>query len=254
MQTNLLVAIFHHISLAVGIHFLKSRFLQGVHDNALFALRTRLSIQGVDVHTRLRNGEGCFLLLCLIDFLLFLQILLHAVVESRQGEGIEVGEALLVRHAQRVSLHVVVELNAEAVVVAFHRVDVVRQLCHRLGAGTSRHVLLICEVEVCVEVDDEVLLHKCLPSVGHIPRLQRIAGEVLELFPLIEVQQQVQFVAGGFQSGRICQDDVCPVHPVLHVVDDDIVEHTRLLILVLHVEVDVLNPIVEHTFGDIQLW
>ena len=62
-----------------------------------------------------------------------------------------------------------------------------RQLVDGLRTGTSCHILLVCHVEVRVEVDDEVLLHEGLPSVWNVPRLQGIAGEVLELFPLIHV-------------------------------------------------------------------
>ena len=155
-------------------------------------------------------------------------------------------------NAQRIVLHGAIEDDAETVIVASHRIDVVCQLLDGLGACTGCHVVLVSQIEVCVEIDDEVLLHKRLPSVRHIPCLQGAARQVLELLTLIHVQQQVHLVAGGFQSGRISQDDVSPVHPVLHIVDDDIVQHACLLVFVSHIQVDVLDAVIEHTLWNVQ--
>ena len=85
MQTNLLVTILHHVSLAVGIHLLKSSLLQSIHDDALLALRISLRVQGVEVYVRRGYDEGCLCLMRLIAFLLLLQPSLHAV--RHVGDG-----------------------------------------------------------------------------------------------------------------------------------------------------------------------
>ena len=155
---------------------------------------------------------------------------------------------------QGVTLHLRIEDRAQAVVIGLHRVDVMRELVHVLGQGITRYALLVRNVEVRVEVDDEMLLHKGLAAVGHILCLQGIALQVLELLPLIEVQQQVHLVMGGLQSARIRQDDVRLVHSVLQVVDDDIVEHTCVLVLLLYIQVDVLDAVIKYPFGNLQFW
>ena len=63
----------------------------------------------------------------------------------------------------------------------------------------------------------------------------------------------MHLVAAGFQLGRVCQDDVRTVHSVLHVVDDHIVEHARVLVLVPYIQVDVLDAVVEDSLGNVQL-
>ena len=60
-------------------------------------------------------------------------------------------------------------------------------------------------------------------------------------------------VGTRLQFSRIGKNDVGIVHTIAHIVDDAVVEHTRLLVLVVHIEIHALHPIVEHTFGNIQL-
>ena len=62
----------------------------------------------------------------------------------------------------------------------------------------------------------------------------------------------MHLVAGGFQASRIGQHNVGTTGSVLQVVDNHVVQHARFLVFVLHIQVDVVNAIVEHSLGNVQ--
>ena len=61
--------------------------------------------------------------------------------------------------------------------------------------------VLVDHVEVGVEVDDEVLLDKCLASVGHVVGIECAALQVFKLLSAVEEEQQVHLVSGGYHLG-----------------------------------------------------
>ena len=77
--------------------------------------------------------------------------------------------------------------------------------------------------------------------------------QVLELLAAVELQKEVLLVVGQLEVAGVGQDDACVVETTAHVVDHQVVEGARLLILVVDEEVVAGNLVVEHTLGNLEL-
>ena len=230
----------HHFHLELHVEVRQVHLLQGALHH-IHALHVReVGEERVDVHSLHRRFPFPLRLSLLSQFRLPLMLLVLHGWPWR-----------IVGHVERSALHVVGVGMRRAVNQLVDGVDALFQLVDALGASRIGEVS-IAHLEVLVEVDDEMLLHESLATVRHIVGLQGIIAQVLELLTIKKVQNQVLLVGTRLQPTRIGKDDVGIVHTVAHVVDDAIVEHTRLLVLVVHIEIHALHPIVEHALGNVQ--
>ena len=98
------------------------------------------------------------------------------------------------RYAEIVAFHILSPVETQTVVVCIKRVNVVHKLFHVFHHRRSSDAFLVHHVEVGVEIDDEMFLHKCFAAVGHVVGLQGSVLQVLKLFAFIEVEQEVHLV------------------------------------------------------------
>ena len=61
----------------------------------------------------------------------------------------------------------------------------------------------------------------------------------------------MQFVVGHHHFPRVGQHNLCAVEALVRFVDDELVEHARFGILLLHEKVDVGHAVVEHALGNL---
>ena len=88
--------------------------------------------------------------------------------------------------------------------------------------------------------------HGGFPQRGPALRLQ-----VLKLLAAPQVERQVHLVGRHLQSARIGQHNLRAVEALVRLVDNELVEHTRLHVLLLHVDVHVGHTVVEHALGNL---
>ena len=108
-------------------------------------------------------------------------------------------------------------------------------------------------VEVCVKFDERMFLAECLPAIGHILLCHALCLQVLELLPAVQVQVQEFLVRRHLHASRVGHNDMCILKSVAQVVYHHVVQHTRFLVLLLHVQVVSVQFVIKSPFGDIQL-
>ena len=150
------------------------------------------------------------------------------------------------------SLFIVCATNA--VVELLQRVLVVQYLAQTLCSCVARYVVLIGQAEASVEVEYYLLGYECLAAIGHIGcSCQVLRAHVLVPYTIIECKQQVLLLGCALHHTRVGQDDGLVLVAACHAVDHDAVQHTRLQILLLYVDVRSWYAVVEYSFWYLHL-
>ena len=169
------------------------------------------------------------------------------------------GERVLCSGSERFAhvplLDVVVDGMAGTVRLMAERVDAGLYLANVLSLRVVREEVGIHQVEVAVEGDDVCFLDKRFSHVGHVgPQHRALLGvHVAEAFASPQRQFQVHLVGRALQSCAVGQHNLRVVVAVRVRIDHHAIEHTRLAVLVLHVEVVAWYFAVEDAFRDVQL-
>ena len=142
--------------------------------------------------------------------------------------------------------------SADGIVVLVERVHVVADLFQALSLCPAGEAAVV-YTEVAVEVEHDGLSPECLTTIGYrsAPR-QLLRPHVFEPFARIEVEQQVFLFRRRLQHAGVGQDDGGVFEAVGHPVYHDAIEHARLQVLMLYIEVGFGNAVVEHPFGYLQ--
>ena len=128
------------------------------------------------------------------------------------------------------------------------------QLLDVLAYILVAHAALVHTVEVGIELQQNLLEPERLAAVWLVLRMVTggILAQVLELLAAVELQKEVLLVVGQLEVAGVGQDDACVVETAAHVVDHQVVEGARLLVLVVDEEVVAGNLVVEYTLGNLE--
>ena len=148
--------------------------------------------------------------------------------------------------AEQVALGFIVEGVTHTVVKLLDGVQVVYYLLQALCSGVARDVGHVCQVESAVEVEQDTLVRECLAAIGHGSLLaQVLRAHVLKPFAAVECQQQVLLLCRRLHHTRVGQDDGLILEAARLAVDHDTIEHTRVQVLLLHIDVRAGDTVVE---------
>ena len=163
--------------------------------------------------------------------------------------------AFLNRHTVEIgALDVRVVLMTDAVELMMQRIHVVTQAVQALAARIVCQRTGICQAEVSVEVEHNLLVHESLAPIrngraaGHV-----LATHVLEPLAVVECQHQVLLLRRRLYHARVGQDDGSILVTARQPVDHHAVEHTRAHVLLLNVQARLRYAIVEDAFGNLHL-
>ena len=137
----------------------------------------------------------------------------------------------------------------------FNGVDTVHNLLHVLCLRHTAQHFFIHEVEIAVEVDEQLFVLKSFTVVGLLGSIAHHGASAgclqgLELFATPQVEFQVHFVAGHFQSRRVGQHDLGFFKSLVGFINNHLIEHACFGIFLLYEQVDIWHAIIEHAFGN----
>ena len=133
-----------------------------------------------------------------------------------------------------------------------HRIDVVIQFAHVFGLRNIGKLTCLQLIKIRIEVKYQLFVVERLAIVGsslrfehvHVVRLQ-----VLKLFSVPQRETHVHFVGSQLNARRIGQHNLRTVEALVHFIDNGVVEHPRLGVLLLDIKVEILHA-VEHALGN----
>ena len=137
------------------------------------------------------------------------------------------------------------------VVLYFHGVDAGLQHSHILTIGLIAHKSGVHHIEIRVEFYNRMLLHERFPTIGHILLVHILRLQIFKLLTAVKVQIKVLFVGRHFQSAGVRLDYLRILKSFLEIINQHIVQHTRLTVLMLYVKVVAVYLVIKHPFGNI---
>ena len=96
-----------------------------------------------------------------------------------------------------------------------------------------------------------MLLHERFPTIGHILLVHILRLQIFKLLTAVKVQIKVLFVGRHFQSAGVRLDYLRILKSFLEIINQHIVQHTRLTVLMLYVKVVAVYLVIKHPFGNI---
>ena len=133
----------------------------------------------------------------------------------------------------------------------FQRVDGLRDFMHVLDIRTLVEETTVHHVEIRVKLDKRMLFLERFTAVRHITRNDRLRLQVLKLLAVIQMQIKMLLIGGQFQLSFLRPNDMRVLKTVGKVVNQHILQHSRLTVFMLYVDIISVDVAVKHPFGDI---
>ena len=136
------------------------------------------------------------------------------------------------------------------------RVYRVTELSDVLADILVAHAALVHAVEIGVKGKINLFVAEILATerqVSLCSDAKAIVAQVLEHLAAVEMKEEARLVFCEAQFAGVGQNDTRIVETARHVIDNHLVEHAGLGILMVDVEVHVGNLVVERTLGNLDL-
>ena len=96
-----------------------------------------------------------------------------------------------------------------------------------------------------------MLLDESFPAVRHVFLVHILRLQVLKLLTAIKMQIKVLLICRHFQPAGIRFNYLCILKPFFKIINQHIIQHTRLPILMLDIQVITIYLVIEYSFRDI---